>query len=246
MKPFQPTSRQINTQAQLMCCYSVIPFMLLFFTGWVAIGHLLPPLSPNMPATEVAAYFDEHRNRLRLCMMLSMYSTVFLMPFTASIIGQIARIEREGPRVWTYTAIMAGAGNILSFTFPLMFWTVALFRADRAPELVSLANDFAWLPFLGMASPYVALPMCVALAGFGDSSPNPVFPRWYCYFTIVSTVAILPAALVIFFQEGWFAWNNIFGWWLPFADVFGWTLLTFWLVRKGILAQAAENAGGIA
>lgn len=230
-----------STQSQLWCCYSVFPFMILFMVGWVLIGRLLPPLSPAMSAVDLAAFFDENRDRLRLCMIVCMYSTVFLIPFSAAMIGQIARIEREGPKVWTYAAIIAAAGNILSFTFPLMFWTVALFRADRAPELVLLASDFAWLPFLGMASPYVALPLCVAIAGLLDRSEEPVFPRWYCYVTIASIIAILPAALIVFFESGWFAWNNLFGWWLPFTDVFGWTLLTFWLLRKGILAQAARN-----
>jgi hypothetical protein len=230
-----------GTQSQLWCCYSVFPFMLLFMTGWVLVGQLLPPLSPAMGADELAAFFDANRHRLRICMILCMYSTVFLIPFSAVMIAQIARIERDGPRVWTYAAIIAAAGNVLSFTFPLMFWTVALFRAERTPELVLLASDFAWLPFLGMASPYVALPLCVAIAGLLDRSPQPVFPRWYCYFTITSVIALFPAALIVFFQEGWFAWNGLFGWWLPFADVFGWTLLTFWLLRKGILAQAAQQ-----
>ena len=235
-----PTRPRLSTsaQSQLWCCYSVFPFMALFFVGWVAIGHLLPPPSPALPAAELAAYFAENNNRLRICMILAMFSTVFLMPFSASIIGQISRIEGEGPRVWTYTALMAAAGNIVSFTIPLMFFTVALFRVDRAPELVQLASDIGWLPFLGMASPYVALPMCVAIAGMLDRSPDPVFPRWYCYLTIASTIAILPAAMIVFFQSGWFAWNSLFGWWLPFADVFGWTILTFWLVRRGILCQA--------
>lgn len=234
-------SLPIAIRSQLWACYCVFPFMLLFFAGWVAIGHLLPPVAPSMPAGELARYYAENANRLRICMILAMYSTVFLMPFSAAIIGQIARIEGEGPRVWTYTAIIAAAGNVLSFTLPLMFFTVALFRTERAPELVQLASDFGWVPFLGMASPYVALPFSVAIAGFLDRSENPVFPRWYAALTIASTVALFPAGLIVFFQQGWFAWNSLFGWWLPFADVFGWTLLTFWLLRRGILAQAGEG-----
>jgi hypothetical protein len=236
-----PPRYPFSIQSQLWCCYSVFPFMILFFAGWVLVGRLLPPLSPAMDAADLAAFFDANRDRLRLCMILCMYSTVFLIPFSAAIIGQISRIEREEPKVWTYTAVIAAAGNIVSFTFPLMFFTVALFRATRAPELVLLASDFAWLPFLGMASPYVGLPLAVAIAGLLDRSHDPVFPRWYCFFTIASTIAILPAALIVFFTSGWFAWNNIFGWWLPFADVFGWTLLTFWLLRRGLVAQAAAT-----
>ena len=229
-------------RSQLWCNNAVFPFMALFFLGWVAIARLLPPLSPAMGAGELTAWYGEHRNRLRLCMVLCLYSTAFLVPFMAAIVARIARIERDGPRVWTYAAVIAAAGNIVSFTFPLMFWTVALFRPERSAELVLLASDFAWLCFLGMASPYVALPVCMALAGLLDPSPRPVLPRWYCYFSLASTIAILPAALIVFFHDGWFAWNGIFGWWLPFSDVFGWTMLTWYVLRRSILADA--EAGG--
>jgi hypothetical protein len=234
------------TRSQLWCANSVFPFVGLFMVGWVLVGQLLPPLAPSLGAREVQAFFAEHRTRLRICMVISMYSTAFLIPFSAAIIGQIARIERSEPRVWTYSAVIAAAGNVVSFTFPLMFWTVALFRADRPADLVLLASDLAWLPFLGMISPYVVLPVCVAMAGLLDDSPNPAFPRWYCYFTLATAIAILPAALIVFFQQGWFAWNSLFGWWLPFSDVFGWTILTWYLVRRAIIAQAGLAQAGLA
>ena len=123
-----------------------------------------------------------------------------------------------------------------------MFWNVALFRAERPAELMLLASDLAWLPYLGMLSPYITLPVCVAMAGLLDPSPRPAFPRWYCYLTLASTIAILPAGLIVFFRQGWFAWNSLFGWWLPFGDVFGWTIITWAVVHRAILAQVREGA----
>lgn len=236
-----PSSPGFSTASQLWCCYCAVPFVLAFFGGWALIARFLPPLDPAMGAESLSLLFSEHSVAIRLGMLICMYSTLFLMPFSALICAQIARIEGDGPRVWTYTAVMAAAGNILSFTFPLMFWNVAAFRAERAPELVMLMNDLAWLPFTGMAVPFVALPPCVAIAGFLDRSPRPVFPRWFCYFSIAATVAILPAAMVPFFHSGWFAWNGLFGWWLPMADFFGWFVLMFFLLRRGILVQAQEE-----
>jgi len=228
----------LASRSQLWCCYTILPFMALFFAGWVVVGRLLPPLSPSMGAEEIAAFYAAHRDSLRLCMILCMFSTAFLMTFQAALIAQVARIEREGGKLWTYVALMAGAGNIVSFTFPLMFWTVALFRADRAPDLVLLASDLAWVPFLGMVSPFIPFPFAIAIAGLSDGSPQPAFPRWYCYFTLASALAFLPASLIVFFHEGQFAWNGMFGWWLPFTDTFGWLTITFWLLRRAILRQS--------
>lgn len=226
-------------QSQLIALNSLFPFIAVFFLGWAVLGHLIPPPSPSLGGEEMARFLLGSRDRLIACMMLSMMSIAFLMPFSAAIIGQIARIEAEGPRVWTYAALMAAAGNVVSFTFPLMFLGVALFRPDRSPDLVLLASDLGFLPFLGMACPYIAFPICVAIAGLLDTSSEPAFPRWYCWFSIASTIAILPAPMLMFFHDGWFAWNNLFGWWLPFSDVFGWMMVTWWLVRRAINAQAA-------
>ena len=232
-----PSSRT-HSASQLWCCYSAIPFMVLFGVGWVLVARFLPPLDPGMPAAALADLFRAHGVRIRLGMMICMFSTLFLLPFSALVSAQIARIEGDGPRVWTYTSLMASAGNIIGFIFPLMFWNVAAFRVERAPELIMLLNDLAWLPFTGMAVPFIALPICVAIAGFIDSAATPVFPRWFCYYSIATTVVIMPAALVIFFQSGWFAWNNLFGWWLPLADFFMWLLVLFFLLRRGVLLQA--------
>ena len=119
-------------------------FNLGFIGVWALSRTAGLPVGPNAGIAESASLVD-----------------LTVVGFQAALIGQIARIEGEGPKVLTYTALMAGAGNIVSFTFPLMFWTVALFRADRAPELVALANDLAWMPFLGMISPFIPLPFCV-------------------------------------------------------------------------------------
>ena len=229
-------------RSQLLALNSFFPFMVLFFLGWAVIGQLIPPPSPGLGAEDLTRFYMAHRERYLVCMVLSMLSTAFLMPFSAVIVGQIARIEGEGPRVWTYAALMAAAGNIVSFTFPLMFFAVALFRPGRSPDLVLLASDLGWLPFLGMASPYITLPICVAIAGLIDPSPQPAFPRWFCFLTIASTIAILPACLIVFFpQPAWFAWNSMFGWWVPFSDVFGWMVLTYWFCRKAIIAQSRSG-----
>ena len=239
----QPGAGTFSIRGQFWCCYCVIPFMGLFFIGWVLVARFMPPLDPALSAETVASLFREHSVSIRLGMLVCMLSVLFLIPFCALIAAIVAGIEGAATRVWTYTVIIASGGNIVGFTFPLMFWNVAAFRFDRSPELIVLLNDLAWLPFTGMAVPFIALLPCVAIAGFLDQSERPVFPRWFSYYTLLAMAGLLPAVLVTFFQSGWFAWNGLFGGWLPFADFFMWFVMLFIFIRRHLVERINSQSG---
>jgi hypothetical protein len=50
-------------------------------------------------------------------------------------------------------------------------------------------------------------------------------------------VLIIPDQLIFFFYTGPFAWNGIFGFWIPLTAFGGWFVLTFVLLRKAILRE---------
>jgi hypothetical protein len=238
----RPKTLGLNTKSQLLCCYSVFGFLLLFTIGWVFLAQFLPPLNPAMTADQVAALFVTHSVRIRLGMFFCMYSSLFLMPFAAVIAAQIARIEGEGFKVWTYTMVGVGAGNVLTFTFPILFWSVAAFRPDRAPDLILLVNDLAWIPFVGMTVPFLVMPLTVAIVGFLDpNTENPTFPRWACYYNLALAVIDMPGGMITFFQTGVFAWNGIVGRWMGVSQFFIWFLVMFYLLQKAVRRQAREE-----
>lgn len=231
----------MKAKSQLLACYSGFIFMILWTIGWYLIGQFIPPHDPAWSAAQVAAHYQHYLVRIRLGLLISLWSAAFLMPFAAMISAQMARIEGRYP-VWSYTVLGIGAGNVLTFTFPVMFWATAAFRPDRSADLVQLLNDLGWVPFVGMTSPFLLLPVAIAIVGFLDESEEPVFPRWACFYNLGSALLLLPGGLITFFQTGPFALNGVMGFWLPVVDFFTWFIVIFFLLRKAVNRQALEEA----
>jgi hypothetical protein len=230
-----------RSKIQLFGAYCGVLYMVLLLIGWWLFAGFLPPLRPSTSAAEVAAIFRDP-TRIRVGMVLVMYSAFIFIPFAATVSHFLARIEgRAG--VLTYTALLGGAGNMVLTFYPAIWWLVAAYRPERDAELIRVFNDMAWLQFIGGASMYDALPLAIAVAAFCDKSPNPVFPRWAGYVNLLVIMLILPDQLLFFFHSGPFAWNGLFGFWVPFAAFSLFFGLMFWLMRKAVLRERGAAEG---
>lgn len=229
-------------KSQMLACYSGFIFMIFWTIGWFLVGKFILPHDPAWSASQVASHYESYAVSIRFGLIISLWSAAFLMPFTALISAQMARIEGQFP-VWSYTVLGIGAANVLTFTFPVMFWAVAAFRPERADELVMLINDLGWICFVGMTSPFLLLPVAIAIVGFMDESDEPVFPRWACFYNLGSALLLIPGGIITFFHEGHFAWNGVMGFWLPVVDFFTWFIVMFVLLRKALVRQALEDSG---
>jgi hypothetical protein len=230
----------MNTNSQLAGAWCAPAFALVLFVGWCLIGGFMPPHLPSADGQQIVAFYTSDLVRIRLGLLLFMWGSALYLPFAAVLTVQMMRIEGRYP-VWSFTQLAAGAGNVITLTFPTLFWATAAFRPDRSPELVQLINDLAWIPFVGMTSPFLMVPISIAIVGFMDKSENPVFPRWACYFNLVVEALLLPGGLIIFFQSGPFAWNGLFGIWIPLIAWGSWFFVTSYLLIKAIKRQAAEK-----
>jgi hypothetical protein len=215
-------------------------YVLGLLLGWWIIAGFLPAPPPTTGVEQIAATFQEDATRIRIGMVVLMYCAMIFMPFAAAITHFMGRIEGS-PGVLSYTALLGGAGNMVLTFYPAIWWLVAAYRPERAAELIYLFNDLAWLQFIGGVSMFDALPLAIAVAAFCDKSANPVFPRWAGYFNVMVVLLILPDQLVFFFHSGSFAWNGLFGLWIPLV-LFGlWFLVTFWLMRQAVLRERLQG-----
>lgn len=228
-------------RVQMFCAWGGFLYMGVLLLGWALIAGFLPPHRPSAGPQEIAAIFQHDTLRIRIGMLLTMVGAFMVMPFTAILARYIARIEGS-PGVLTYSVIMGGGGNMVLTFYPAIFWLVAAFRPDRPPDLIYLLNDWAWLQLIGGATIFWTMPLGMAIAALCDGSADPVFPRWSAYASIWIFFAILPDQLLFFFHTGPFAWNGIFGIWIPLGAFGGWFALTSYLMiramRRGLLPDS--------
>lgn len=210
--------------------------------GWGFIARfILPPHSPTTPASDIVKIYQEHTTSIRIGMVVVMFAALLAIFFSASIAHCIAKVE-GGVGVLTFVALLGGAGLAVLTFYPATFWLVAAYRPDRAPDLIYLLNDLSWLQFIGGVTMFLALPIAVAIAAFCDTSTEPVFPRWAGYYNAWSVILILPDQLLFFFHTGPFAWNGIFGLWIPAASFGVWFLVTAHLLRKDLHRDGSLSA----
>jgi hypothetical protein len=201
---------------------------------------ILPPWSPQDTPAEVASSYSGDLARIRVGMLLLMLSALFAMTFTAAICDRLRELEgRTGVLCWT--AGLGGAAVMVLTFYPATFWLVAAYRPDRDPQLTQLVNDIAWLQFIGGVTIFLALPIAVMLASFLDERPRPVFPRWFGYYSLWTMLLVLPDQLLFFFHHGPFAWNGLFGLWIPAASFGTWFFVMFAVLRRAESAPAVAS-----
>ncbi len=235
----------MNYKSQMLAAWCGPGFIIGMLGGWLMIGFL-PPHMPSATPEAIAAFYQENPIKIRAGLLLFMWASALYLPFCGVLTAQMRKIEGEYP-VWSYTQLAAGAGNVITLTFPTLFWATAAFRLDRDPSQIQLINDLAWIPFVGMTVPFLMVPIAIAIVGFMDKRENPLFPRWAFYYNIFVMFLLLPGGVITFFQDGPFAWDGFFGFWLPLTDWGVWFCVTCFLLirhlkRESLASQALPTA----
>lgn len=232
---------RVKSRIEMFGVWCAVAYLALLFVGWGAVAGFLPPTHPLDDAAQIAQLYDADFTRIRIGMIIVMVAALAFMPFAAVVARYISRVE-GGPGVLTYTFLLGAAGNMMLTFYPAIWWLTAAFRPERADALIQLMNDLAWLQFLGGLTIYLAMPLTVAVAALADRSPQPVFPRWCGYANLMIAFAILPDQLLFFFKDGPFAWNGLFGVWLPIVWFGSFFVISIIVLRKTILRERAVPA----
>jgi hypothetical protein len=229
-------SSMIRSRVQMFGLWCSWGYLALLFIGWGAVAGFLPPTHPAASALKIGQLYGSDHTRIRAGMLIVMFAALAFIPFAAVVAQFIARVER-GPGVLTYSFLLGAAGNMCLTFYPAIWWLVAAFRPHRAAELIRLMNDMAWLQFLGGVTIYLAMPLAITVAALFDQSERPTFPRWAGWANAWMAIAIIPDQLLFFFKTGPFAWNGLFGIWLPIVWFGGFFIINFVALRQTILRE---------
>lgn len=225
----------INKKMQIFGAWCSVIYLVLLGIGFWAFPNFIPPLSPSDSAAETAHIFRENFVSIRLGMIICMFGAMMVMPFFISIAMELKEIE-GGVGMLTMWQILGGLSTAILTFYPAMWWLLASYRPqERAPEIIQLLNDAAWLQFVGGLSIFLPCLITVGIGAFMDKREQPAFPRWLGYVSIWACILFLPGQFIFFFYDGPFAWDGIIAFWLPTVVLMGWFLLMGYMVRKSAL-----------
>lgn len=190
-----------------------IPLVGILLAAFVLFPGFTPPVSPRASAAEVADFYRQDLSRIRYSMILFNWFGVALIPLTLLIAERMRAMGHRTP-VLRYCVIGVAGGAPIAFLTSTVFWLLAAFRPERAPELTLLTNDLAWITFTCGVPFLFALFLFLALAIRWDDQPEPVFPPWVAWFNVATAVAVAPAAFAGLTDEGPFAWDGILAFWV--------------------------------
>ncbi len=231
----------INRSLQMLCVWTG-PAMV---AGWVAsfilLARFIPPPPPSNSAQQVVDMFEHNTDLIRLGLILTMFASALLVPFTAVIATQMKRIEGERSVLAT-TQVVSGGLLSLEFIIPLMIWQTAAYRPDIGPVIVRMLNDMGWLMFVGVISTAVVEFAVIGIVILADERKTNVFPRWAGYFNLWVALLVAPAGLVPFFKAGPFGWNGAFAFFMPLVVFALWIAVMVVLLRRAIDNEQHEVA----
>lgn len=230
----------VSVRGQLICLWMTPAVGVVLLIAFGSFPGFFPPMSPEMTADQVAAFYAHHTTMIRFSMITYNLFAIMLMPLFALIVVQMKRMATPN-QVLAYSYLTAAVSGATLFALADIFWLAAAFRPERNPQLIMLLNDLAWITFIAPVGMVVVQNLCLALAIYLDARPQPVFPRWVAAFSVAVAAAMTPAACAAIFRSGPLAWNGAVSFWLRIGAFALYVAVMFVVLRAPIKRQAAED-----
>jgi hypothetical protein len=128
---------KVDTHAWRFCLWMGPLFVAVFYLCWGVLGHNFPPFSPETPASEVATWFRENRNGVRLGMVIAM---TFAPAYgvwgyaMAKVLESAVDGNNPGGNLIVQLARVGAAWTTITVLVPTSFWLTAAFRPDALPD----------------------------------------------------------------------------------------------------------------
>lgn len=227
----------MNSMVMKICTYAGAFAGTLLFLGIWPLAQLFPPLAPDMPSADVAAYFAEHQTGIISGSILIQASSALFFLFAAAIAVLLKKIEGKSSP-WTYAFMMIVAYGFVTVYFSGLMFIAAAYRPNYSPEITNMLADLGFFLFVGAAIPAFVQNVITGAAILGDKRAQPIIPRWVGYMNLWTGLLFLPGCVIGLFKVGPFAWNGVLAFWVP-AVIFGiWFNIMIWAMLRAINRDA--------
>jgi hypothetical protein len=241
-----------NIKTQLISLWTVPIFGGILLIAFLAFPGFFPPMSPDMTAEQVAAFYAENKAMVWFTMITFNICGIMLLPLFMVIVVQMKRMATQS-HIFAYCYLTAAVSGATLFALADIFFLTAAFRTRRNPELVMLLNDMAWIIFIAPVGALVAMNLLLAAAihfdtggqkrsdsGIGTGT-DPVFPRWVGHYSLATALAMAPAVGAAIFRTGPLAWDGAVSFWLRNGSFALFVLVMFFVLRGVLHRQAVEE-----
>ncbi len=229
-----------RTDGELILFWTLPVVAVIWVSAFLLFPGFVHPMSPTMPAEEVAAFYRDETARIRYSMILFNWFGVGLIPLLMLLVIQVRRMAHRTP-ILSYSLLACAGGPPCLFLIANMFWLLGAFRPDRAPELTQMFNDLAWLTFTILVPYLIAQCLLLALAIYWDQQPRPVFTLWVAHFNVVVAMALMPAAFTALAMRGPLAWDGMLSFWTKNVAITVWIVVMGIVVGQTIRRQRAQD-----
>ncbi len=238
-------------RSQIIILIWGLVFMAIYGLALWRLLHMWPPPPANWTAEQVAQFYRENTLDIRIGAMVTSWCSAFMVPFACVAAIQLRRLEKGLP-VWTVLHLAGGILMSMFLVLPPIFFGVAAYTPDRAPEITQLMHEYGLLMLVTTDQYYIFMMISIAVVSLTTNDELTAFPRWLGYYTLWAALAFEVGALAFLPKSGPFSWNGIMVFWMPIS-VFGvWVITTSIVMIRAILAQqraeeglAAETVGGL-
>lgn len=215
--------------------------MAVILLGLWVIAGFVPPPSPRLGLNEIANIYAERQGTIRVGLIVSLFGSTLLMPWSVAISVQLRRIENP-PYPLSLLQITLGVILVVEFLVATMFWLGAAYRPLDNPEITGRLHDLGGIMYVGLPMTTMLEAVALGMAILQDKGPEPIFPRWLGYLSFWAAASFLFGGLNPLFRSGPMAYDGLLAWWLGLIVFTVWIVgVTYALLFVAIPQQEVED-----
>ncbi|MFM6830857.1 MAG: hypothetical protein ACKOVA_11080 [Novosphingobium sp.] len=214
----------IDTRYWRFCALMGPVFVAVFYVCWGLLGHNFPPFSPDAPAAEVAGWFRQNANGVRLGMVVAMTFAPAYGVWGYALAKVLEHASgSDGNAIIVQLARVGAAWTTITVLIPTSFWLTAAFRPEALPDwMIQMLYDMAWL-LIDLAYAVTTVQLFALGAGFlADKRAVPLIPKWLAWYGIWVGFMFVLECVMPYFRNGAFARSGILNFWIEFIIWMAW------------------------
>ncbi|HZZ51035.1 MAG TPA: hypothetical protein VFE65_29430 [Pseudonocardia sp.] len=209
-------SERLKLWYELACAWCGMIFAVGYTASLAFVAGFLPPASPNLDKAHLAQYFVDHHSGVAVGATLASIFGAFLLPWSAQLTIQMARIEGARPVL----SIVQGFGNAVTsliITAVPLFWVTMTYRTDASPDSIQTLNDLSWIFYCMSYMLTTFAWIAMGLVGLAEKSKPRLFPPWVCFLSIITGLLWIFNDAIPFTKVGPLAWDGLITYYLLFT-----------------------------